>query len=240
MTLEVTERDKKLIVICSAVVIVVLLVFFALMPLINKGKKLSEDIVAEQLAKQEKEIKVNGYPGLLGRQKEVFEQYEMLSSTYYPLMGSQDIDRLMTGIALANNTYIENLQIAMPDMETYASVDAYTDIFLPEGTSTQSEAAGFDGTYCVKVDMTLSGKREELQKVIDTCMAEQPRQQVTGFSLNDNSSINDNPCSLTISVNLYMCEDIETYIEKQKALAAEAETEAADGQSPEASPSPLP
>ena len=40
MTLEVTERDKKLIVVCSAVVVFVLLVFFALMPLINKGKKL--------------------------------------------------------------------------------------------------------------------------------------------------------------------------------------------------------
>ena len=96
MTLEVTERDKKLIVVCSAVVVFVLLVFFALMPLINKGKKLSDDIVAGQLAKQEKEVKVNGYPGLLGRQNEVFEQYSILGSTYYPIMGSQDIDRLMT------------------------------------------------------------------------------------------------------------------------------------------------
>lgn len=240
MTLEVTERDKKLIVVCSAVVVFVLLVFFALMPLINKGKKLNDDIVAGQLAKQEKEVKVNGYPGLLGRQNEVFEQYSILGSTYYPIMGSQDIDRLMTGIALENNTYVENLQITMPDMETYASVDSYTDIFLPEGTSTQSEAEGFDGAYCVKVNMTLSGKREELQSVIDTCMARQPKQQVTGFSLNDNSSINDNPCSLTISVNLYMCEDIETYIAKQKELAAQAEAEAAANQSAEASPSPMP
>lgn len=239
MTLEITERDKKIIVIGATIVVLVLLVFLALMPLIDKGRKLSDDIVTEQLVKQEKEVKVGGYPGLLGRQEEVFSQYGMLSSTYYPLMGSQDIDRLMTGIALENNAYVENLQITMPDMETYAAVNSYNDIFLAEGTSTQSEAAGYDGTYCVKVDMTLSGNRKELQNMIDMCMAERPKQQVISFSLNENSSINNNPYSLALSVNLYMCEDIDTYIAKQKELQAKAEAEEKAGQTAEATTEPL-
>ncbi len=222
MTMQITERDKKILIFGGIFVGLVVLIVLVLMPLVSSGSLLQEQIETQELQKQEKQMKVDGYPVLINREKAVQKQYDAQKQLYYSVMSSADIDQLMTGIVLGMGAQVENLHITMPDMEEYAALNAYTDIFLENGeANTQSEAGNFDGAYSAQVVLNITGTREQLQKTLDFCISQHPKQQVTDFSWQENKTGDSKPYSLTMTVNLYMCEDIETYIQKQEKAAAE-------------------
>ena len=56
MTLKVTERDKKILLVLAVFLIVLGLIAGVLMPLMENTQKLGEEIAEAEVEKQEKEI----------------------------------------------------------------------------------------------------------------------------------------------------------------------------------------
>lgn len=226
MTL-MTEKDKKLIIVTAVVLGIVLVAFLVIWPLVTSNKKISEEITQQELEKQEKELKVAQYPGLLNQQKEIDEKLNQYQVMYFPLMRSVETDKFLTELLLAKGIRIENMQIQMPDTEEYCKLADYPSVIAVMKDANEQEKEPFDGVYAARVSLNLEGSREALQQALDELVHTQPKLRIVNFSWHENKTADSSPYSLSLTVDLYMCEDVDAYIAKQLEIAAKEAAAAA-------------
>ena len=214
MTLKVTERDMKILVVLAVFLIVFGLIAGILMPLMEDTQKLGEEIAEAEVEKQEKEMKVTALPGMRSRMDKAEEELAAMQEKYYPVMKSVEIDRMMTNTAVNCGIQVSDMDIKMPDLTAYATLLNYGDIVY--GTEQEnSEETPFDGMYTASLTMNMTGSRENLQSMLDVTISQQPRQRVTDFSWQKNQKEGSSEYTLSMSVEIYMYQDVEIYVQEQ-------------------------
>ena len=86
MTLKLTERDKKLLVILAVFVLIVGVGAGVLMPLLDKGQELQEKAADARIEQQEREQKVVSLPVLRDRESTVLSNIEEMRKDFYPVI----------------------------------------------------------------------------------------------------------------------------------------------------------
>ena len=226
MTLKVTERDKKILIVLGIVLVILALTVGILMPLAEDTQELSEKITEAEIEKQEKEMKVVSLPGIRTREEQSQKDLAAMQDKYYPVMKSVEIDRMMTNTAVNCGIQVTNMDIKMPDFTAYTTLPNYSDLVY--GTEQEnSENTAFDGMYTASLTMNMTGSRENLQAMLDVTVSQNPRQRVTDFSWQKNQKEGSSEYTLSMSVEIYMYEDVETYVQKQLlgAVLGDAEAE---------------
>ena len=224
MTLKVTERDKKILIVLGIVLVILGLTVGVLMPLAEDTQELSEKIAEAEIEKQEKEMKVVSLPGIRTREEQSQEELAAMQDKYYPVMKSVEIDRMMTNTAVNCGIQVTNMDIKMPDFTAYTTLPNYPDLVY--GTEQEnSENTAFDGMYTASLTMNMTGSRENLQAMLDVTVSQNPRQRVTDFSWQKNQKEGSSEYTLSMSVEIYMYEDVETYVQKQLLGAVLGDTE---------------
>ncbi|MGI6058719.1 MAG: hypothetical protein ACOYBI_04680 [Blautia sp.] len=226
MTLKVTERDKKILIVLGIVLVILGLTVGILMPLAEDTQELSEKITEAEIEKQEKEMKVVSLPGIRTREEQSQKDLAAMQDKYYPVMKSVEIDRMMTNTAVNCGIQVTNMDIKMPDFTAYTTLPNYSDLVY--GTEQEnSENTAFDGMYTASLTMNMTGSRENLQAMLDVTISQNPRQRVTDFSWQKNQKEGSSEYTLSMSVEIYMYEDVETYVQKQLlgAVLGDAEAE---------------
>lgn len=226
MTLKVTERDKKILIVLGIVLVILGLTIGVLMPLAEDTQELSEKITEAEIEKQEKEMKVVSLPGIRTREEQSQKDLAAMQDKYYPVMKSVEIDRMMTNTAVNCGIQVTNMDIKMPDFTVYTTLPNYSDLVY--GTEQEnSENTAFDGMYTASLTMNMTGSRENLQAMLDVTVSQNPRQRVTDFSWQKNQKEGSSEYTLSMSVEIYMYEDVETYVQKQLlgAVLGDAEAE---------------
>ena len=214
MTLKVTERDKKILIVLGIVLVILGLTVGILMPLAEDTQELSEKITEAEIEKQEKEMKVVSLPGIRTREEQSQKDLAAMQDKYYPVMKSVEIDRMMTNTAVNCGIQVTNMDIKMPDFTAYTTLPNYSDLVY--GTEQEnSENTAFDGMYTASLTMNMTGSRENLQAMLDVTVSQNPRQRVTDFSWQKNQKEGSSEYTLSMSVEIYMYEDVETYVQKQ-------------------------
>lgn len=123
MEFKLTERDKKLLVFLAAFLIIIGFVVFLILPAIDKKDELK--IMIEDARKEEETMSaaIAGYPALQLEYKGLQEESAQALENYYPIMSSQEIDRLVTGIVVEHGALSKNLSIDMnkekPELALY-------------------------------------------------------------------------------------------------------------------------
>lgn len=225
MTLKVTERDKKILIVLGIVLVILGLTVGVLMPLAEDTQELSEKITEAEIEKQEKEMKVVSLPGIRTREEQSQKDLAAMQDKYYPVMKSVEIDRMMTNTAVNCGIQVTNMDIKMPDFTAYTTLPNYSDLVY--GTEQEnSENTAFDGMYTSSLTMNMTGSRENLQAMLDVTVSQNPRQRVTDFSWQKNQKEGNSEYTLSMSVEIYMYEDVETYVQKQLLGAVLGDTEA--------------
>lgn len=226
MTLKVTERDKKILIVLGIVLVILGLTVGILMPLAEDTQELSEKITEAEIEKQEKEMKVVSLPGIRTREEQSQKDLAAMQDKYYPVMKSVEIDRMMTNTAVNCGIQVTNMDIKMPDFTAYTTLPNYSDLVY--GTEQEnSENTAFDGMYTASLTMNMTSSRENLQAMLDVTVSQNPRQRVTDFSWQKNQKEGSSEYTLSMSVEIYMYEDVETYVQKQLlgAVLGDAEAE---------------
>ena len=225
MTLKVTERDKKILIVLGIVLVILGLTVGILMPLAEDTQELSEKITEAEIEKQEKEMKVVSLPGIRTREEQSQKDLAAMQDKYYPVMKSVEIDRMMTNTAVNCGIQVTNMDIKMPDFTAYTTLPNYSDLVY--GTEQEnSENTAFDGMYTASLTMNMTGSRENLQAMLDVTVSQNPRQRVTDFSWQKNQKEGSSEYTLSMSVEIYMYEDVETYVQKQLLGAVLGDAEA--------------
>ena len=226
MTLKVTERDKKILLVLAVFLIVLGLIAGVLMPLMEN--KLGEEIAEAEVEKQEKEMKVAALPGMRSRMEKAEEELSAMQERYYPVMKSVEIDRMMTNTAVNCGIQVLDMDIKMPDFTSYTTLLNYGDIVY--GVEQEnSENTPFDGMYTASLTMNMTGSRENLQSMLDVTVSQEPRQRVTDFSWQKNQKEGSSEYTLSMSVDIYMYQDVEMYVQEQLLGAALAGMETENG-----------
>lgn len=228
MTLRVTERDKKILLVLAVFLIVLGLIAGVLMPLMENTQKLGEEIAEAEVEKQEKEMKVAALPGMRSRMVKAEEELSAMQERYYPVMKSVEIDRMMTNTAVNCGIQVLDMDIKMPDFTSYTTLLNYGDIVY--GVEQEnSENTPFDGMYTASLTMNMTGSRENLQSMLDVTVSQEPRQRVTDFSWQKNQKEGSSEYTLSMSVDIYMYQDVEMYVQEQLLGAALAGMETENG-----------
>lgn len=241
--MQMTERDKKLIVFLAIFVIIVAGGYWGIYPIISKTISINAEIQEAEALRAENELKVAQLPMLEAESEELEEEIAAARKDFYSEMTSDQVDKYMTGLILDHNLYAYDLAITMPTAEAKLDPYAYsekanaaaeeetdsTDGTQPDGADEQSgelssEADWFGdediatGVYAVGVTMRVGGERADLQQLIDEFSKENKKVYLDGYNwesersiriLEDGSYDIGTDQTLTVNLNLYMCEEEE-------------------------------
>ena len=120
---EMTERDKRLIVALSIFVIVVAIAYWGIRPALKDIKAINKDIEEQQEIEKINEKKLSMLSLYQAMQEEYLAEVDTKTEQFYPMMNSDEIDKLFTLEVLKRGFSSYDLAIAidnMPvDMEPY-------------------------------------------------------------------------------------------------------------------------
>lgn len=173
MKLTITEHDKKLLYFLAIFVIVVGFGGLVIRPLVVANLQMSKKLEQAQEEKSNLEQKV----GLSTSSKKVYDSLskdlEKSVSDFYPMMKSEEIDKMITDLLLDYGVFSRDLDIQMGTEEVQVK---------PYGKESVEEDDISTGVYAAEVSLTATGKRNTLQKVIDTLGRDYKAIRITAYN----------------------------------------------------------
>ncbi len=123
MKIELTERDKKLLTFMGVFVIVVIIGYYFIIPQLKKASEYEDEIAEQEIIKSVNETKIMQLPVVEVNNEELEKLIVGAKDNYYPMMDSEQIDRLVT------NTVIEKYGLVSFDLsigeKTLTSLSPY-------------------------------------------------------------------------------------------------------------------
>lgn len=212
MKLEVTERDKKLLVFLAVFVILVGIGFGVILPLLGHNQRVKAEIAEAELEQISKEQKVTSLSAMEQNLKKAKTQLEEARAVYSEKVESREIDKMLTDIAVQNGVTVTTLNIEMPASGEYASLVDYIQMLEARGqkdaeTKIEENTGVYEGIYAARVNLTMKGSRGQLQAVLDKYASSEPKMRVREFLWRaENRKISD-IYVLSVALDVYMLED---------------------------------
>ena len=194
MTMKMTERDKKLLIFLCTALLLFLFGWVIIKPLMEKGLDIKEKTAEQEQLRSENEMKIERLAVLQTTVKTNEEKLEVLKEFFYPMMTSQEIDKIFTGAAMEKGLDVTRLHIDLVNeaqqVEPYVfSLQAQMQRMAESASQTQSASssvdeiaeAELDGTSAVQtgsagpfyirqanVSLEVTGTRASLQALLDS------------------------------------------------------------------------
>lgn len=223
LEMQMTERDKKLLVFLAIFVIVVGLGYWGIRPIIMKIMDIDDEIVKQEDLSTIYELKIVELPAI-EIDNEIFEEeIEKARKNYFEMLESNEVDKLMTGIALSYNLYCYDLSISMPSGTATSQAYKYSEKYESDRADAEMLAAqaeaeelmrdsyeyddlyedsfsvdySFDdeltGVYEVGISMRLGGDEEDLQDFIDDYSNNDKEFLITSYNWSDTNQMTYDP-----------------------------------------------
>lgn len=219
LDMELKPGDIVLLKGLGCVLILVLFMQFLIFPGLNKHEDLSASLDAKTAQKQEMEDAIANAPAV---EETIAKQEETLKAAqdqYYGLLENQEIDELVTGVALNHNLFPVSLSIAetedaVPDAYflsdravTADAADATESSSLDTATAeldgTEDSADGTDGAdtvtpvyaqyvHITDVSLTVRGSEDMIRSFLNDIAADYPGLQVRSFTMQEGTYLNEN------------------------------------------------
>ena len=210
MQTTLTERDKKLLIFLSLFVIVVGIGYWGLRPIYKNIKETDEAIVEAEDLKAQNELKIMQLPIYEKDNEELEKNIVTARQSFYPIMSSDELDRMFTTMVLDYNLYSYFLRISIAEDELQSEPYQYSKKALgldddeeegpPEELDTYDAQAVDDyaedqyaqpdfgdekpqtGIYEARVNMQVGGRAEDLQRLIDDLSASKDKMLLDSYS----------------------------------------------------------
>lgn len=223
--MKLTERDKKLLRMLAYFVVITGFGAFVFRPLIRNNAELGDRIILLEARKEEMDARIAQQQGLEKRRNELADLYRISTREFYPMLGSEEVDREITGIILSCGMQALNLNIVMPQegvvLMPYVHAEEAAEIELPgnlqESISTAEENAAGETAdarsfiYAPVVAFTASGSEAQAAELIDKLYREYPAIRVRSYAhrIQESSAVEERGMRtelLSLELELYMCD----------------------------------
>ena len=208
MATQLTERDKKLLVLLAYFLIIVGIGWFVLKPLGDRISALDGEIEEAKFTQMELDQKLT----LLDSTKQQLAEYDTKlaeeEKNFYPPMTSEEVDRMLTTIILSHSLAARDMIITEnAGVDTAADSDtAGMTQMTPYSVSQRyaengGQADTLSGLTITEVQILASGSRENLQSLLDSLFNDYPGIRVTAFGW---SSEEADGLSLAVTMELFL------------------------------------
>lgn len=167
MTVKITERDQKLLAFLGFFCVVVIMVVMVNLPLCAANKSLKEQIDRNQEQISEMESKEARLPFVRALNEDAYVALSEVQKDLYPMLKSQEIDRLLTDKVISYGLTATKLQIIMP--EEAADVTGYG--MAGSGGSNPTKE---DAVWIAVVSLDVAGSMAAMDELIDELSQEAP------------------------------------------------------------------
>lgn len=228
--MKLTERDKKLLLILAYFVIIVGFGAFVFKPLFNYYLDVGDRVTLLTAQKEEMDRQLEEGRGLEQRRNELSELFRISTQDIYPMLGSEEVDKEITGIVLSCGMQALNLNITMPEEAMQAVMYPYAQgreqTHLPEGETDALDLFGETDTaeqvqteraeeiqghiYAPVVTLTAGGSSAQVENLIDKLMRDYPGIRVRSYARQQQAGNLEGEGAemefLSLELELYMCD----------------------------------
>ena len=146
MKLEMTEKDKRLLIMLSIFVIVVCIGYWGVYPVIKDIIDTDKQIEEQKLIKEDNQYKLTQIPMLEADNDSWKEDIQSVRESFFPMMKSADIDEYFTDMVLGYNLSAYDLSIQISadetDLEPYIYSQKAYELSASEEASSNGAATG--------------------------------------------------------------------------------------------------
>lgn len=176
MSTKMTAKDKRLLSFVGAAGIFFLFVFLVLLPLRTANQELKQQIEENEASVRERELKVAQLPSVQKAYEEKQAELAGILEPLYPMLRSQEVDRILQQEVMTNGLSATKLQITMP--KEPSDVVAYGQDAKEKGSNPNKSEDGF---YLANVTLEVSGQRSDMHRLIDTFAYNVPGIRITSL-----------------------------------------------------------
>lgn len=152
---ELTKRDKKLLILLGIILVVTGFVFLAIKPLAVRLKETKANLEKEEELREINQKKISLYSDLADYDDALHKKIEKNVEDFYEMMTPEEIDRMLTDMALGYHLEARNLDIQIPEeeeeLEPYVFSEAAANKL--ENDSGYESISGAAGMYDVEAMM---------------------------------------------------------------------------------------
>ena len=159
MQMEMTQRDKKLLMYLGLIVVIVCFGYWGVRPLVRDIIDTDEAIVIAESEKAINELKRIELPMYTEDNEELEQEIIDARAGFYPMMSADKLDKMMTGMVLDYNLYAYDLSIAISEDEVVSEAYMYSEKRSYEDSTIEEE---FERTTLEEVDAYASMDSEEV------------------------------------------------------------------------------
>ncbi|MDD6328583.1 MAG: hypothetical protein Q4D54_04970 [Eubacteriales bacterium] len=217
MKMEMTEKDKKLLVMLSIFVIVVCIGYWGIYPVLKDMKKISNEIVAQKDDQELNEMKIGMLPMLEAEHTKMEEDISKAREKYFPRMTNDEIDKYFTAMALNYSLQAYDLTIDSPNDEaslepyqySYKALEevineetsgAFIDMEDTESEGEESTGSGLSGSlfleestgntgiYSATITLRLGGNEADLKQLIND-LSDNSQIRICNFRWSDDRNV---------------------------------------------------
>lgn len=142
MKLEMTQKDKNLLIMLSIFVIVVCIGYWGIYPVVKGIVNTNKEITTQKETKEENELKLTQVPMMEADNERFSNEIQGVRESFFPMMESAEIDKYFTELVLGYNLSAYDLAIQMPKEETALNPYVYSKRAAQEETETTEVPQG--------------------------------------------------------------------------------------------------
>ena len=223
MNMTISESDRKLLGFLVAFLVAVAFFLLVFKPLAAKHGQLDAELKIARAEDADIDNKAALAEDMAQKETVVSEQVKQVLARFYPVLQSQEAERMVTILMLNHDLSIQSLTVTMP--EKHADLDwyQYSENATPYGQPPADEKQASLSLYAAKVVCVAEGKKEDLWGLVDEISTGYPAisisnmewsftERVTGNKeqQTEGSQVSSEPETvttdrLTIGLEIYMC-----------------------------------
>ena len=220
LELELKPGDVVLLKLLACVLILFFMARFLIFPGIEKHQDLEskrDDLQTKQEEIQNTIDSASTYEKMIATQKKTLDQE---SEGYYELLQNQQIDELVSGLALKHDLFPMYLYIAEPVPGIPAAYQLKSDDESSDDTSDLSEDASEDHITMIQyvnsteVHMTLQGTESQIRAFLDDIAKNYPGIQIRSFDMQEQTYVDSKletvgQMNCTCVLSIYTCGELD-------------------------------
>ncbi len=174
-----SEREKNLLVLLAVFLLAVGFTVWLLLPALEKQQEYATTLELDQLTWSDIETRLAALDADQAREAELEKSCAQYTADFYPLMQSQEIDRLITSLVLQAGLDARDLT-----MSGASAPETVAPFYLSDLSESENAAL-----YVSEVSLRAEGTASDLWKLIDLFTNDLPSVRVTEFTWEKGSTV---------------------------------------------------
>lgn len=202
MTVSMTERDKKLLMLVGCAVVVAVCLQYLILPALESRQELELELEAAMIQQQQWEQQLLVLDYIDGAIADNEESRRAGSAPYYGALETREMDDIITGLALSHELFPQALTL------TEAVPGAVPDYLGAPPDSQETAVQGY--VYIGRASLEVQGSEDSWRQLLDDVLENYPGLRITAFEIEEvtyieGSSRTVNTNRITCAMDIYMC-----------------------------------